>query len=111
MTRIHSCASAGIGALARAHKRALAEGGEVRLLMPTSTAVLSIFAVTGIDRLLPNFTGLDEALESRFPHGRQVRPRERLEPPSWHLSIPASPPICLARTPPASGNRMGQRDR
>jgi len=47
----------------RAHKRALAEGGELRLLMPASAAVLSVFAVTGIDRLIPSFTDLDQALE------------------------------------------------
>jgi anti-anti-sigma factor len=76
MTRTHSCASAGIGALARAHKRAVAEGGELRLLMPASVAVLSVFAVTGIDRLIPNFTDLDEALESvpaTAPHPRRPR--------------------------------------
>src|SRR6185437_3743111 len=39
LTRTRLCASAGLGALVRAHKRALAEGGELRLLMPTSAAV------------------------------------------------------------------------
>jgi anti-anti-sigma factor len=63
MTRTRLCASAGIGALVRAHKRALAEGGELRLLMPTSAAVLRVFAATGIDRLIPTFTDLDQALE------------------------------------------------
>src|SRR5215831_20240614 len=56
MTRTRLCASAGLGALVRAHKRALAEGGELRLLMPASAAVLRVFAVTGIDRLIPSFT-------------------------------------------------------
>ena len=46
MTRTRFCASAGIGALVRAHKRAQAEGGELRLLMPTSAAVQSVFALT-----------------------------------------------------------------
>ena len=63
MTRTRVCASAGLGALVRAHKRALAEGGELRLLMPTSATVLGIFALTGIDRLIPSFTDLDHALE------------------------------------------------
>jgi anti-anti-sigma factor len=63
LTRTRLCASAGIGALVRAHKRALAEGGELRLLMPTSAAVLHVFAVTGIDRLIPSFTDLDQALQ------------------------------------------------
>ena len=63
LTRTRLCASAGLGALVRAYKRALAEGGELRLLMPTSAAVLRVFAVTGIDRLIPSFTDLDQALE------------------------------------------------
>jgi hypothetical protein len=46
------------------HKRAQAEGGELRLLMPTSAAVQSVFALTGIGHLIPSFTGLDQALES-----------------------------------------------
>jgi anti-anti-sigma factor len=64
MTRTRLCASAGIGALLRAHKRALAEGGELRLLMPTSATVQSVFALTGIGHLIPSFTDLDQALES-----------------------------------------------
>ncbi len=79
MTRTRLCASAGIGALVRAHKRALAEGGELRLLMPTSAAVQSVFALTGIGHLIPSFTDLDQALEigtSRRPR----RPRRRSTP-------------------------------
>jgi anti-anti-sigma factor len=63
LTRTRLCASAGIGALVRAHKRALAEGGELRLVMPTSAAALGVFAVTGIGRLIPSFTDLDQALQ------------------------------------------------
>ena len=60
LTRTQLCASAGIGVLVRAHKRALAEGGELRLVIP---AVLRKFALTGIDRVIPSFADLDEALE------------------------------------------------
>ena len=63
MTHTHFCASAGIGVLVRAHKRALAEGGELRLVIPASGAVQRIFALTGIDQLIPSFAGLDAALE------------------------------------------------
>jgi hypothetical protein len=45
----------------RAHKRAQADGGEL-LLVICGAAVLRIFAVTGIDRLIPNFTSLGQAL-------------------------------------------------
>jgi len=74
LTRTRLCASAGLGALVRAHKRALAEGGELRLLMPTSAAVLSVFALTGIDHLIPTFTDLDKALEPA-PAALARRPR------------------------------------
>jgi anti-sigma B factor antagonist len=60
LTRTQFCASSGIGVLVRAHKRALAEGGELRLVIP---AVLRKFALTGIDRVIPSFADLDEALE------------------------------------------------
>jgi anti-anti-sigma factor len=63
MTGTQFCASAGLSVLVRAHKRALADGGELRLVIPASAAVLRVFALTGIDRLIPNFTDLQEALE------------------------------------------------
>jgi len=61
MTQTRFCASSGLHALLAAHKRAEAEGGEVLLVIP-GTAVLRVFAITGIDRMIPNFTSLPEAL-------------------------------------------------
>jgi anti-anti-sigma factor len=90
MTRTRLCASAGLGALARAHKRALAEGGELRLLMPTSAAVLRVFAVTGIDRLIPTFTDLDQALQPAPATARPRRPRRRPRPGNVHPRGPAA---------------------
>ena len=49
------------GKAVHAHKRAQAEGGEVMLVV-TATTVLRILAITGIDRMIPNFSSLDEAL-------------------------------------------------
>jgi anti-sigma B factor antagonist len=43
MTGTTFCESSGVGVLAQAHKRALAQGGELRLVMPTSTLVLRKF--------------------------------------------------------------------
>jgi hypothetical protein len=64
MTGTQFCDSAGLGVLVRAHKRALAaSGGELRLVIPASAMVLRVFALTGIDRVIPNFPRLDEALE------------------------------------------------
>jgi anti-anti-sigma factor len=63
MTGTRLCTSAGLGVLGRAHDRARAEGGEPRLVIPASCAVLRVFALAGLDRLIPNFPGLDEALQ------------------------------------------------
>ena len=44
-----------------AHQQAQAEGREV-LLVIAAVTVLRIFAVTGIDHLIPNFPSLEQAL-------------------------------------------------
>jgi len=61
MTQTVFCDSAGLHALVAAHRRARAEGGET-LLVISSLAVLRVFAITGLDGVIPNFTSLDEAL-------------------------------------------------
>ena len=61
MTRTQFCDSSGLHTLIAAHKRAGAEGREVLLVIP-STAVLRVFALTAMDRVIPNFTSLAEAL-------------------------------------------------
>ena len=61
MSQTGFCDSAGLHALVAAHRRAQAEGGEVRLVI-CGAAVPRIFAITGIDRVIPTFISLDEAL-------------------------------------------------
>lgn len=61
MTQTQFCDSSGLHTLIAAHKRAEAEGREVLLVIP-STTVLRVFALTGMDRVIPNFTSLAEAL-------------------------------------------------
>jgi anti-sigma B factor antagonist len=61
MSGTYFCDSAALNVLVRAHQQAEAEGCEVRLIM-SGTDVLRIFLVTGIDRLIPIFASLDEAL-------------------------------------------------
>jgi hypothetical protein len=61
MSRTQFCDSAALNVLVRAHKRAQAEGREV-LLVIAAVTVLRIFAVTGIDHLIPNFPILEQAL-------------------------------------------------
>jgi anti-sigma B factor antagonist len=64
MTRTLFCDSAGLHTLLAAHRRAQAEAGELRLAI-SAAPVLSVFAATGIDRVIPNFTTLQQALVHR----------------------------------------------
>jgi anti-anti-sigma factor len=61
MTRTRFCDSAGLHALIGAHKRAQAEGRQVRLVI-TGAQVRRILALTALDRLIPVFTSLEQAL-------------------------------------------------
>jgi anti-sigma B factor antagonist len=61
MSRTQFCDSAALNVLVRAHKQAQAEGRQV-LLVIAAVTVLRIFAVTGIDHLIPNFPSLEQAL-------------------------------------------------
>ena len=74
MTRTQFCDSSGLHTLIAVHKRAGAEGREVLLVIP-STTVLRVFALTGMDTVIPNFTSLAEALAQPAAtangHGRQ----------------------------------------
>lgn len=78
LTRTRFCDSSGLHTLLAAHKRAQAEGGELLLVIP-SAAVLRVFAITSIDRMIRNFTSLEEALTrtsaSRSNGHRHASPR------------------------------------
>ena len=78
------CDSAGLNVLVRAHKRAQAEGGELLLVICTA-AVLRIFAVTGIDHLIPNFPTLEQALAPA------TADPDFTSPPAAVAAVPAPP--------------------
>jgi anti-anti-sigma factor len=81
MIRTRFCASAGVSVLVRAHSWALAEGGELRLVIPASAMVLRIFAITGIDQVIPHFPSLYEAVTpAPATAPRPPRPRRRRRP-------------------------------
>jgi anti-sigma B factor antagonist len=61
MTRTRFCDSAGIHALVEAHKRARAAGGQV-LVALSGTTVPRIFEITGVDRAMPRYGSVAEAL-------------------------------------------------
>jgi anti-sigma B factor antagonist len=77
MTRTQFCDASGLHALAAAHQQTQAEGRELLLVIP-GAAVLRVFALTGMDRVIPNFTSLAEALA--FTDRRDHQPGLACEP-------------------------------
>jgi len=61
MSRTRFCDSAGLNALVAAARQARAEGGEVRLVV-VGEAVARIVALTGVDRVIPVYASLEDAL-------------------------------------------------
>ena len=57
------CDSTGLHQLVQARARAIAAGGEVRLVIRAAT-VLRLFAIMGVERLFPVFGSLEEAVAS-----------------------------------------------
>ena len=55
------CDSSGLNVLVRAHQQAEARGGQVCLVM-SGAGVLRILTVTGVDRVIPIFGSLEDAL-------------------------------------------------
>jgi anti-sigma B factor antagonist len=62
MTATQFCDSAGLNVMIRGHRRAVAEGGSLRVVTATPQ-LLRILDVTGLDRLLEHFRTLEEALD------------------------------------------------
>jgi anti-sigma B factor antagonist len=73
MSRTEFCDTAGLHALVAAHKRALAEGGELRLVV-AGAAVQRIFAITGLSRVIPGYASLNEALAQPPAPEAQAKP-------------------------------------
>lgn len=67
LSQTQFCDTAGIHALVSAYKRAQAERGEVLLVITTPT-VLRIFALTGLDHVIPHFGSRGEALAAAGIH-------------------------------------------
>jgi anti-sigma B factor antagonist len=55
------CDTAGLSVLVRCHQRLTAEGGELRLVM-RDPSLIRLFSITGIDRMIPVFAMLEDAL-------------------------------------------------
>ena len=69
MTGTVFCDSSGIHALARAHRLATTNGGELRLAVGTSPAV-RVLELTGLDQVLPLFRDVAQSLAA--PPGERL---------------------------------------
>jgi len=67
MTGTRFCDSAGLSVLAGAHRRAVAEGGELRLVIPADGSVVRVLTLTGLGRVIPSFGSVEEALVEGLP--------------------------------------------
>ena len=84
MTRTRFCDSAGLAVLAGAHRRALAQGGGLRLVLPAGGAVARVLSFTGLDGFIPGFGSLEQALApgpaAAIPPSRPAPPPGRRSP-------------------------------
>jgi anti-sigma B factor antagonist len=92
MTRTQFCDSGGLGVLVQAHNRALADGGELRLVRPTSATVLHVLTLTGIDQVIPSFPSLYEAV-APAPATASRPPQPRRRPKPGMRTRPDRPPL------------------
>jgi anti-sigma B factor antagonist len=72
MTATRFCDSSGISMLVRAHKRAAANGTQLRLVVP-STAVVRSLTIAQMDHLMPIYASLSQALTAGSPPGRHCQ--------------------------------------
>jgi anti-sigma B factor antagonist len=92
MTRTRFCDSSGVHALVAAHRRAEAEHRRMLLAGP-GAAVLRVFSITGLDRVLPIFASLDEAL------AHIAAAADGSQPPKHLMLLDRSPPASTAPAP------------
>ena len=62
MTRTRCCDSSGLSVLVGAHRRAVAKGDELRLVLPADGPVVHVVTLTGLGRHIRCFGRLDQAL-------------------------------------------------
>jgi anti-sigma B factor antagonist len=89
LTATEFCDSAGLRELVRANKRAVTDGGGLRLVTPADGAFLRVFTVTGLDGIIPHFATVTQAL-AEVPAATIRPPRPGSSPES--AGAPASSP-------------------
>lgn len=75
MTRTRCCDSSGLSVLVLAHRRAVANGGELRLVLPADGPVVHVVTLTGLGRHIRCFGRLDQALIPGPAAASPVHPR------------------------------------
>lgn len=91
MTRTQFCDSAGLHTVIAAHRRAEAEGRQLLLVIP-SPAVLRVFTLTRMDKVIPSFTSLPRALARTAATASEIKPAWRRRPSGTARHRPASSP-------------------
>jgi anti-anti-sigma factor len=81
------CDSAGVNALVRAHKRATANGAEVRLVVG-SPGVQRVLDITGVDRLIPVYPSMTASLAEPGESGEPAEPAETHRGPDDRAAQP-----------------------
>jgi anti-sigma B factor antagonist len=81
MAQTTFCDSAGVNALVRAHKRATANGADMRLIV-AAPGVARILAITGVDRLIAVYPSVMASLEAVDADGAADGPA-RTDPDDW----------------------------
>jgi anti-sigma B factor antagonist len=81
------CDSAGVNALVRAHKRATANGAEIRLVV-TSPGVKRVLGITGVDRLIPVHPSMTASLAEPGVSGEQGERAETHRGPDYRAAQP-----------------------
>jgi anti-sigma B factor antagonist len=87
LTGTQFCDSAGLRELVVAHKRAVADGGGLRLITPAEGVFLRIFTATGLDGIIPHFATLGQAL-AQVPAVTRLL---RRDPPADSAGTPVRP--------------------
>jgi len=92
-TATQFCDCGSLRRLSNVHRRATARGGELRLLIPPGNPVRRLAWLLGLDRRLPIYASLTQAMALTRPACHRARPGPR---PAW-----APVPRCPRRPLPA----------
>jgi anti-anti-sigma factor len=96
LTATRFCDSAGLRELVRAHDRAVADGGGLRLVVPADGALLRVLGVTGLDGIIPWFATVTQALAQvpvAAPVSAPVHLREHGGRAAWNREYLGDPAV------------------